>query len=447
VPVLIDFGAARQAIGGRTRTLTGVLTPQYAPIEQFALDGRQGPWSDIYSAAAVLYHVIIGKPPPDAAARVGADPYLPLADTEHDRFERPFLAAIDRALAFAPADRPQSVAHWLALFGPSLSRADQAPTQRLAPRPSADDVPRLGGVSRRPEGVLVVPPLPPSRLGFWLMLLLIAGGVVAFWRYHADIRSAVSGAPAIDRPAVAADRPATPATAGTMPASDKAAATLPKADPAQQQALIEQARLAAIEARAMLERADEAARTAVSMAGEARIVAAKAARPDLEKAERRVFEGMTYVGQIVDGRRQGLGVAELSSGERQAGDWQWDRLNGLATVRFADESRYAGQLRDGLASGLGVMETPKGERTEGNFIAGQLEGLGVRRTTSAPVNVQSGSFRGGVLEGPGVETQGDWRYEGTFRAGKRHGYGQLVAPDGKVQSGRWQDGKALVSAP
>ncbi|MBS0540514.1 MAG: serine/threonine protein kinase, partial [Proteobacteria bacterium] len=55
VPILIDFGAARQAMGGRTRTLTSVLTPQYAPIEQYAMDGKQGPWSDIYSAAAVLH--------------------------------------------------------------------------------------------------------------------------------------------------------------------------------------------------------------------------------------------------------------------------------------------------------------------------------------------------------------------------------------------------------
>ena len=47
VPVLIDFGAARQAVGGRTRTLTSVLTPQYAPIEQYTAGGGQGAWSDI----------------------------------------------------------------------------------------------------------------------------------------------------------------------------------------------------------------------------------------------------------------------------------------------------------------------------------------------------------------------------------------------------------------
>ena len=62
-------GAARQAMGGRTRTLTSVMTPQYAPIEQYASDGKQGPWSDIYSAGAVLYRAIAGEPPPEAASR------------------------------------------------------------------------------------------------------------------------------------------------------------------------------------------------------------------------------------------------------------------------------------------------------------------------------------------------------------------------------------------
>jgi serine/threonine protein kinase len=447
VPVLIDFGAARLAIGERSRTLTSMLTPQYAPIEQYALDAKQGPWSDIYSAAAVLYHAIIGKPPPDAAARVGVDPYLPLADTERDRFEALFLGAIDRALAFAPAQRPQTVEQWTRAFGSSLARYDNAPTQRLATRPE-EATPRLGGVSRQPAEPALEPPPRPSRAGFWLVLLVIGAGVVALWQYHLDIRSWLLGAP--DRPAMAeGPAPNTLPTAGTAAATAPTApAAAPPLDPGAQQALIENARHAAVEARGVYERADETARAAIAMAGEARIVAARAARPDLERAERRTYEGgASYVGQMTDGKRQGLGVAQLADGEKQAGDWQADRLNGLGTVRFPDDTRYAGQLREGMAGGLGVREKPGVERVEGTFVAGRFNGLGVRRALAAPATVQTGDFRGGQLEGPGIETVGEERYEGGFHAGRRNGYGQVTGPDGKTHSGRWKDGAVLESTP
>jgi hypothetical protein len=212
--------------------------------------------------------------------------------------------------------------------------------------------------------------------------------------------------------------------------------------------LIEKARQAAIAARAVYEKADETARAAISMAGEARIVAARAARPDLEHAETRNYDGgASYVGQVVDGKRQGLGVAELSDGEKQAGDWQADRLNGLGTVRFPDDTRFAGQMRDGMAGGLGVREKPGVERLEGTFAAGRFEGLGVRRTLSAPSTVQTGDFRAEKLEGAGVETVGEERYEGDFRNGRRNGYGQVTGPDGRVRSGRWADGKPLETTP
>ena len=141
VPVLVDFGAARQAMGGRTRSLTGVLTPQYAPIEQYALDGKQGPWSDIYSAAAVLYHAIAGQTPPDAAARVGKDPYRPLAETA-GRSLRAGIPGRDRPGDGLRAGRPaaerrgvERAVRPLAAQGPG--RADATPCLRRRRRAAA----------------------------------------------------------------------------------------------------------------------------------------------------------------------------------------------------------------------------------------------------------------------------------------------------------------------
>lgn len=438
VPILIDFGAARQAIGGRTRTLTSVLTPQYAPIEQYAMDGKQGPWTDIYSAAAVLYRAVAGEPPPEAASRVSLDPYQPLARSAADRFDPAFLVAIDRALAFAPERRPQSIDDWRALFGASLPTAaivTDAVTQRMPPPEEPAGAPRLGGVTRGEE---VVPPpapgisRPPRRLPFNLMvsLLLIALVAGGAWQFRAEIEALVAPPAKLE---------AVPAPAPTPPPA------LPQVD----RALVERAQRAASEARAATERIKETASAAVAMAGEARIVAARAARPGLENAERATADdGSSYVGQIQDNKRQGLGVAESKDGGRLAGEWKESQLNGLGTERAADGARFEGQWHDGQPNGLGVREKPGAERAEGNFAAGTLDGPGVRRLFGEPSVVRIGEWRGGQLEGAGMETIGDKeRYEGGFRAGKRHGYGQVTGPGDKVTSGRWEDGKLVESTP
>ena len=461
VPVLIDFGAARQAMGAHTRTLTSILTPQYAPIEQYALDGKQGPWTDIYSAAAVLHHTVAGSPPPEAASRVGADPYRPLAVTQADRFDQTLLAAIDNGLAFAPDQRPQSVAEWIAMFGTALAQVDDAPTQRL---PGAAAAPRLGGVSREPpEPVLETSPSAPpgSKAALWMVVVLIAAAAVALWRYQPEVRGLLAGAlpsggPVAEAPPLPEVVPPpsspSPSSRSVAPAATPSAAPpVPSAAPdgSARKNLVEQAQRAATEARAMLDRADEASKAARSMAGEARIVAARAARPDLENAERLSYDGgASYVGQVVAGKRQGLGVADLANGERQAGDWAADRLSGLGIVRLGDDTRYAGQWHDGQSTGLGVREKPGIERTEGNFVAGRLEGLGIRRILADPNVVQSGEFQADMLDGPGVEQIGDReRYEGGFRNGRRQGYGQATGADGQVRAGLWEDGKLVDSMP
>ncbi|MGR8948364.1 MAG: serine/threonine protein kinase, partial [Gammaproteobacteria bacterium] len=51
-PVLLDFGSARQALGEQTKSLTSIVSPGYAPFEQYySKSDRQGPWTDIYSLA------------------------------------------------------------------------------------------------------------------------------------------------------------------------------------------------------------------------------------------------------------------------------------------------------------------------------------------------------------------------------------------------------------
>lgn len=445
VPILVDFGAARQAIGGRTRTLTSVLTPQYAPIEQYALDGKQGPWSDIYSAAALLHHAIAGEPPPEAAARVGKDPYRPLSRTQADRYDQAFLEAVDRALAFAPDERPRSVEAWRALFGATLPVREETTTQLVtaphAPASASTIQPRLGGARRdEHEHLAQSASEPPTRLRLVGLVAVAAVTAVAmtWWVLSPGREIAPPGAVAAN------PDPSPPPVLAPVPAPPPAEAAAEET----KKRLIDEAQRVAAEARDVFERAKDAADAARTLAGEARIVAARAARPGLENVERETFDGASYVGQIEGGEREGLGVLETKEGDRRAGEWKANALDGLAIERRGDGTRYEGRWRDGQANGLGLRETPGIERIEGNFVAGRPEGPAIRRTLGAPITVQAGEWTDGMLNGPGIETVGEReRYEGGFRAGRRHGFGQLTGTDQKTVSGRWDDGKLVDSAP
>jgi serine/threonine protein kinase len=111
-PVLLDFGAARHAVGEANQPFTVILKQNYAPIEQYAeMPGMsQGAWTDLYALASVVHFAIDGTAPPPAMTRMMSDPYVPLTVRYAGQFSVSFLQAIDKALAFKPADRPQSVA-------------------------------------------------------------------------------------------------------------------------------------------------------------------------------------------------------------------------------------------------------------------------------------------------------------------------------------------------
>jgi serine/threonine protein kinase len=111
-PLLLDFGAARMVIGDLTQCLTVILKPGYAPIEQYAENGglRQGPWTDIYALAGVVYYLITGMAPPPSVARIVHDELVPARIAGKDRYSANFLAVIDKALAVKPEHRFQSIA-------------------------------------------------------------------------------------------------------------------------------------------------------------------------------------------------------------------------------------------------------------------------------------------------------------------------------------------------
>ena len=112
IPVLIDFGSARQRLS--ERSLTVMESAGYTPFEQLQTRGKIGPWSDLYALGATLYKVITGETPPKSTDRAFDDPMVSLASrTElRGRYSMKFLKSIDHVLEPRPEGRYRDAGQW-----------------------------------------------------------------------------------------------------------------------------------------------------------------------------------------------------------------------------------------------------------------------------------------------------------------------------------------------
>lgn len=139
-PVLLDFGSARVFKEGDPKSLTEVLTPGYAPLEQYT-PADQGPWTDVYGLAATLFKTVLGKNPPDALRRNDAamagktDPVVKAIDDAETggRIELSTYDAIRDGMALHRTERPQSMTQFWAVYAGEAAQG----TQRMERRPAA----------------------------------------------------------------------------------------------------------------------------------------------------------------------------------------------------------------------------------------------------------------------------------------------------------------------
>ncbi len=149
---VLDFGAARYALGQKSRNLSVILKEGYAPVEQYHSKGHQGPWTDVYGCAATIYRGLTGKTPPASLDRMQADDMeapsalgVELSPVQEQ--------AILQALAVQPERRFASMeAFKLAITGmaPVVAEPEAAPVQESGPRTPLHVTQRSG----------VYPPVP-----------------------------------------------------------------------------------------------------------------------------------------------------------------------------------------------------------------------------------------------------------------------------------------------
>jgi serine/threonine protein kinase len=146
-PVLLDFGAARRVTANND--MTNIVSPGFAPFEQYHSQGNQGPWTDIYSLGAVMYWMTTGKKPVESAARVKVDSMLPASSlAEVSVYGAPLLDAIEWAMHPDESRRPQTVSLFRSAILGSEKPAPGHVDLDLSPEPSA--ISRAGNAPSMP---------------------------------------------------------------------------------------------------------------------------------------------------------------------------------------------------------------------------------------------------------------------------------------------------------
>lgn len=223
--VLIDFGAARQAMGTRSQSLSVVLKPGYAPFEQYSTSGNQGPHTDVYACAATLYKCLTGLKPPESTDRLHDDKLVSPREV-NPTISVETSVAVMKALRLDPEKRPASVDEFAGLLEDNTETHehvdDRPATQTMTspasgqtpgnnePVPSEADESPMGtgiistaglsvGVLAALGGTLLFSETRPIEvLSFFLSWIAVCGGLVWMFREGEKVMSGESRAAVSD---------------------------------------------------------------------------------------------------------------------------------------------------------------------------------------------------------------------------------------------------------
>lgn len=207
-PVLIDFGAAREhQPREQSKTMTTMVSLGYAPPEQYSRDSKWlGPWSDLYSIGASLYHCVNGNAPEESTERQthfnedGFDPLKSASQIGNDSYGSDFLVLVDWLLELRVKKRPQSVAdvlHQIAELAPQsadlvqqnvsdLLLAEPITEQKFESRESLDEATKISAraatvFAPEPKAAATSAPTPSRYKAYALLGACVLCVIVGIW--------------------------------------------------------------------------------------------------------------------------------------------------------------------------------------------------------------------------------------------------------------------------
>ena len=170
--------------------------------------------------------------------------------------------------------------------------------------------------------------------------------------------------------------------------------------------------------------------------------------------------GNTYFGGILNGVPHGYGkfvssdgtyiegyfkngfpdykiLRVCSSGEAYNGGWQDDKRHGHGTYLTAEGVITEADWSDDKVHGTCVITDKDGETTfRGRMVKNRKEGNCFFKDSKKNL-IYKGDYRDGLFYGFGVLIYSEGVYHGTFKIGKKEGYGVLKTKDDKILKGMW----------
>jgi len=448
-PVLIDFGAARSALGQKSNSLTAIVSAPYSPREQYTTVLEQTPSTDIYSLGATIYRAMFGSGPPEAIVR---DEVIELTELENSSkkggISSQFERALRNTLEFRVANRPASVDQLLdmvELEPASSSNTESDQSSRQTDFTIADEkTKKKNTTANYTHHTTPISPRPPPKSALQqkrkrLALVALPVFVVVVYLF----------AVAFDDGAF--DGKLNEQGTRTYANGDKYVGEFKNSKKSGRGTYT-----SANGDKYVGEFKDDKrnGQFTVTYANGDKYVGEYKNGKQNGQGTRTFASGDKYVGKIKDGEFNGQGTYTSSAnGYRYVGEWKDGSVNGQFTVTYDDGEKYVGEFNDeALYHGQGTLTFASGDKYVGEFKDGKRHGHGtLTRSFGSKIGKSKekyvGEFKNSLFNGRGTLTRfydneiGKFKekYVGEFKNGKRHGQGTRTDAEGGEYVGEFKD--------